>query len=158
MLVGTVHCPIRESMAGRCGGFGAVVTVESASPVVGDVASLAYLVGSSEEPWLIEQPLRPPSKANDALCDDDISLIGRHADIEEPGFLGRFLCEDPSLLVGSFDTPSDPVAACMPESACLGPACQLVGGPERVDSEELREVFDVGPAGEVPTEHCPTLG
>ncbi|CAD6271194.1 unnamed protein product [Miscanthus lutarioriparius] len=159
VLVGTVHCPIWESMAGRCGGFGAVVTVESASPVVDDVASSAYVVGSSEEPRLIEQPLRPSSMANDALCDDDISLIGRHAEyIGEPGFLGRFLCEDPSLLVGSFDRPSDPVAACTPESACLGPACQLVGGLERVDSEELREVFDVGPTGEALTEHCPALG
>lgn len=112
VLVGTVSCPIRGTMAGRasrcgdsgavvtvepavCGGSGAAVTVEPALlPVVGAVASPVGHESRSVEPRLKLPP----------LCDDGISLIGRREECSgEHGLLGRLLCEDPSLLVGSLD-------------------------------------------------------
>lgn len=84
VLVGTVSCPIRGTMAGRasrCGDSGAVVTVEPALlPVVDAVASPVGHESRSVEPRLKLPP----------LCDDGISLIGRREECSgEHGFLGR---------------------------------------------------------------------
>lgn len=70
----------------------------------------------------VDVPNQPP------LYNDDISLFGRRADcVDGPGFLGRLLCEDPSLLVGYSGSSASASAVVTSSGKVVGPEWEHLG-------------------------------